>query len=244
MKESQMPHRFLSMDETAAYLHLAKHDLEILIKRSEIPFDRQGTRIIFQKRQIDAWASQRILGMRGKRLAEYHKTSSFRHHDLSPNHALMPEFITPDRIAPCLPSRTKPSALRDMIAMAEKTELLYDPVDLLTALREREEMCSTALDGGMALLHPRHHEPYMFMDSFIVLGRTTQPIPAGAPDGKPTDIFFLVCCQDDRTHLHTLARLCSMALSTGMLAALRSAGSAEEMYEAIIRAEQEAINLM
>jgi nitrogen PTS system EIIA component len=239
-----MPHRFLNMNETAAYLHLERRDLEALVKRSEIPFERQGDRILFQKRQIDAWASQRILGMSGKRLAEYHRTSSLKHHNLSPKHALMPELLTPARINPGMPSKTKPSVVRDMVAMAEKTELLYNPADLITALKEREEMCSTAIDGGMALLHPRHHEPYMFMDSFVVLGRTTQPIPAGAPDGKPTDIFFLVCCQDDRTHLHTLARLCSMALSTAMLANLRSAHGAKAMHEVIMRSEEEAISLM
>ncbi|MBA4388002.1 MAG: hypothetical protein C0404_08475 [Verrucomicrobia bacterium] len=239
-----MPHRFFNFDEASGYLHIEKRDLETLVKRSEIPFTRQGDRILFQKRQLDGWASQRILGMSGKRLTDYHRTSSQKHHDLSPKHALIPELITIGRIAPAMHSRTKPSVLKDIVAIAEKTELLYDPTDLLAALREREEMYPTALDGGMALLHPRHHEAYMFMDSFLVLGKTTQPIPAGAPDGKPTDLFFLVCCQDDRTHLHTLARICAMAHGTAMLSDLRASTTAETMYEVLARAEEDVIRML
>lgn len=237
-----MPHRFKTLQETAGYLHLSQRDLETLVKRGEIPHAMQGDRIVFQKRQIDLWASQRILGLSGSQLHEYHKTSSARHHDLSPGHALMPEFITPERIAPNLDSRTKPSVMRDIASLAEKTELVCDPDDLMRSLSEREELCPTALDGGIAILHPRHHEPYMFVDSFIILGRTTQAIHAGAPDGKPTDLFFLVCCQDDKTHLHTLARICTMAHSTSLLNELRAAADAQTMHEAIVRSETEVIS--
>lgn len=236
-----MPYRTLTVDEAAEYLHLPVRDLEVLVKRDEIPHEKQGERIVFRKRQIDAWASQRILGLSGNRLQEYHRKSTARHHDLSPEHALMPEFLTPARIAPDLASRTKPSVLRDMVALAERTELVCDPNDLLLSLQEREHLCSTALGSGVALLHPRHHEPYMFLDSFVVLGRVTQPVHAGAEDGTPTDLFFLVCCQDDRTHLHTLARLCTMIQNTTMLAGLRAAADSAEMLEAILKAEADVI---
>ncbi|MDI6775193.1 MAG: PTS sugar transporter subunit IIA [Verrucomicrobiota bacterium] len=236
-----MPHRTLSMGEAADYLHLQRQDLETLVKRDGIPHEKQGERIVFRKQQIDVWASQRILGLSGNHLYEYHRKSSARHHDLSPGHALMPEFITPDRIAPALSSKTKPSILRDMMALAERTELVCDPMDLLQSLQEREHLCSTALSNGVALLHPRHHEPHVFLDSFIVLGRVTQPIHAGSEDGTPTSLFFLVCCQDDRIHLHTLARLCTMIQSTTMLDELRAAEGAPVMLEAILKAEVDVI---
>jgi len=153
----------------------------------------------------------------------------------------MPELIKTQWVQPKLKSKTKPAVIREMLALAEKTELLYDPADLLASLEEREKMCSTAIPGGIALLHPRNHEPYMFEDSFIVLGRSLHPIYAGAVDGKSTDLFFLICCQDDRIHLHALARICTLCHDTTMLELLRKAENTEEMVDVIYKAEQEVI---
>jgi mannitol/fructose-specific phosphotransferase system IIA component (Ntr-type) len=89
----------------------------------------------------------------------------------------------------------------------------------------------------MALLHPRHPDPFLIESSFITVGRTVQRIPFGAPDGRATDLFFLLGCPDDRLHLHLLARLCLMAQKTDVLAELRETSSAEAMYYALIQAE-------
>jgi mannitol/fructose-specific phosphotransferase system IIA component (Ntr-type) len=81
----------------------------------------------------------------------------------------------------------------------------------------------------------------MFSESFLVVGRTIQPIHFGAQDGLPSDIFFLLCCQDDRLHLHTLARLCSLCMETPLLETLRQADSSQEMLDALLESEQEII---
>ena len=78
----------------------------------------------------------------------------------------------------------------------------------------------------------------MFDSPFIVLGRTVQAIPFGAPDGAATDLFFLLGCPDDRLHLHTLARLCLMAQKTNLPAQLRDAPDAASMHQSILEAEQ------
>jgi mannitol/fructose-specific phosphotransferase system IIA component (Ntr-type) len=75
----------------------------------------------------------------------------------------------------------------------------------------------------------------------MVLGRTIQPIHFGSQDGKPTDLFFLLCCQDDRLHLHTLARLCTMCMETPILDELRTADSGTAMQDIILRTEAEII---
>ena len=79
---------------------------------------------------------------------------------------------------------------------------------------------------------------YRFENSFMVLGRTIQTVPFGAPDGGPTRLFFLICCQDDRIHLHTLARLCLIAMKTDILAQLFAAPDAATAYDALVAAEQ------
>jgi mannitol/fructose-specific phosphotransferase system IIA component (Ntr-type) len=54
-------------------------------------------------------------------------------------------------------------------------------------------------------------------------------------------MFFLVCCQDDRLHLHTLARLCTMCMQTGLLGALRETESAESMLASLCVAEEDIL---
>ncbi len=236
-----MLHREFSLEEVADYLHVSKGNIELLVRRKEIPFDRKGERLIFRQAEIDAWASRRILGFSGEQLTDYHKGSSAKAHDLSAKHAIIPELVHPACIEPALRSKTKSSVIRDMVKLAERTELLNYPDDLLNGILEREQMCSTALAGGIALLHGKNHEPYLSEDTFIVLGRAMHPIPFGSPDGRTTDIFFLLCAQDDRTHLHILARICMMCYHTNMLMDLREATDAAAMLEILVRAEQEII---
>ena len=69
-----MPFQLLNLDGVANYLHLTPADIEQRVKNREIPFEKRGDRIVFRKSEIDAWASQRILGLPGQRLADYHRS--------------------------------------------------------------------------------------------------------------------------------------------------------------------------
>ena len=234
-----------TLKEVADYLHLSVEDVELLVKRREIPCEKQGDRVMFRRRDVDGWASQRLLGMSSKHLRDYHQRSTEKSHSLSRDHAILSELMAPDRIEPSLKAKTKAAVLRDMVDLADRSGLLYLRDDLLTSLDAREKLCSTALAGGIALLHPENHEPYMFEDSFVVLGRSLQPIPFGAPDGLTTDMFFLVCCQNDRLHLHVLARLCMICYHTPLLLELREADADPgAMYELLCEREQDVIKGM
>jgi nitrogen PTS system EIIA component len=236
-----MPYRTFGVEEVARYLHLSSADVERLVKDQDIPFEKHGGRVVFRKVEIDAWASQRILGLEGRRLAEYHQKSSKDTREIVPNEAIMPERIRPEFIDPALPAKTKASVLREMAALAERTGRVSDPRALLQGLEAREDLCSTGIPGGLALLHARNPEDYLFEAPFLALGRTIQQIPFGAPDGQPTNLFFLIGCPDDRMHLHTLARLCLMAQKTDMLPDLRQAPDAAAMCECLIAAEQSVL---
>ena len=64
-----MPFKLLNLDGVANYLHLTPADIEQRVKNREIPFEKRGNRIVFRQSEIDAWASQRILGLSGQQLA-------------------------------------------------------------------------------------------------------------------------------------------------------------------------------
>jgi len=236
-----MSYQVLSLDAVAAYLHLAPEDVAHRVKCNEIPHEKRGSRIVFDKDQIDLWASQRLLSLPGGRLTEYHKKTTRGTSEILPRQTLLPEMMEPAFIAPALRAKTKSSVLHELVALAGATGRLNNPADLLASLEAREALCSTGMPGGFALPHPRVPDPYLFESSFIVLGRTVQEIFFGSPDGQPTSLFFLVCCQDDRLHLHTLARICLMARKTAILDQLRLSPDTPSMHASLLAAEDEAL---
>ncbi len=232
-----MPYRTLDIKGAARYLHLNAAEIERLVKDHDIPFERHGDRLVFRKTDIDAWASPRILGLEGRHLAEYHLKASRDTREILPHEAILPEMIQPGFINPALAAKTRASVLHEMVALAERTGRVWDGKGLLAGLEAREALCSTGLPGGLALLHTRDPQAYLVESAFIVLGRTVQQVPFGAPDGQSTDLFFLLACPDDRLHLHALARLCMMAQKTDLLADLRAATDAETMHRILLSAE-------
>jgi len=236
-----MPHRRFNSDQAARHLHLTRAELDALVRAGEVPCEKIGDRVQFQPHELSAWASQRLLNMTPQRVREYHRETTVRQHDLSRDHRLMPELVAPEFVNAAFPAKTRAGVIRDLVAWANRTGKVVYPEDLRRGVEERERQCSTALGGGIAMLHPTHHEPYQFEDSFILLARATQPIPFGSPDGQTTDLFFLVCSQEERLHLHLLARLCAMCYHTDLILRLHEAADAATMRAALLAAEESVV---
>jgi PTS system nitrogen regulatory IIA component len=232
-----MPYRIFGIDEVAQYLHLNRAEIERLVKEQDIPFERRGARLAFRKVDIDSWASPRVMGLAGRRLAEYHEKLSRPSGENSPQPPLLSTMVQPDFVNSALPAKTKASVLREMAALANKTGRVLDLPGLVAGLEAREALCSTGLPGGLALLHTRQSETFLFESPFVVLGRALQQVHFGSPDGRPADLFFLVACPDHPLHLRTLARICLMAQNTRLLDELRAAPDSVAMYDSLLQSE-------
>lgn len=233
-----MPFHLLSLGGVADYLHLTTAEVEQRVANREIPFEKRGKRIVFRKQEIEDWASRRVLDLPGQPLAVYHGKTTRDTKKIVANEAILAQMLDQGAVAPAMASKTRASVLCDLVTLAEKTGHLCDAKDFLERLKLREDLCSTALPGGFALPHARFHESNFFDTSFIVVGRTIQGIHFGASDGEPTHLFFLVCCQDDRLHLHTLARLCLIAKRGNVLDQLLDAPDRQILKEILVATEK------
>ncbi len=110
-----------------------------------------------------------------------------------------------------------------MTQLAARNGLLWDPKKMAEAIRSREQLQTTALDNGAALMHPRRPLASILAEPVLAVGIALQGIPFGGRGGL-TDVFFLICSTDDRGHLRTLARLSRLIASEDLLSALRTAG--------------------
>ena len=141
-------------------------------------------------------------------------------------------LLTPETIEIPFQARTKRSALERLVEIAGRTWHVWSPDIVLAAMLEREELMSTAFDEGIAIPHTRNPLPNALGASVIALGVASKGIPFGG-GRKLTDVFFLVLCQDTRTHLHILARLGRLARTPNFLDHLREAESAEDAWQFI-----------
>ena len=228
----------LTLSQAARHICIPEKQIYHLALQSEIPCIKRGEQYFFEHKELDEWAQRRIMKLSTQHLEQHHKDVAIaRSKNINDDH-LIESLLSVEQIHPDLKAKTKPALIRMMVKAAAATEMLNDDEYLLNELTAREEIASTAIGDGAALLHKRYFDPYTFSDSFIILARTLNPIFFGCQDGGKTDIFFLICCTDDDLHLHILARLCMLVHGTGLLQNLREAESADEMYTVLHSAEE------
>jgi PTS system nitrogen regulatory IIA component len=232
-----MPHEKMDDRQVAAYLHMDLREVQKLAQRGRMPARRVGGEFVFIKSEVDHWVETQMHELAPDRLAKIERGVS-RHHGFEHETLLVNELIPPHGIAVPLQAKTRESALRRLIDVADAAEMVYVRDELLNEVRSREDLCSTSMFPGVAMPHPRHPLPYDIAESFVVVGLTPRGIPFGAEDGSLTRLFFLICCKDDRTHLHVLARLAQILHDSRTIDQMMVSETPEELGEVLLDAER------
>jgi PTS system nitrogen regulatory IIA component len=226
-----MSSEMMDMEQLAAYLRRDVREVGKLANRGHLPGHKVGGQWRFARAEINYWIETQLSGYSEEQLSALERRGD------AP--LLLTDLLSEVSVAAPLPATTKASVLRELVALAERSWQVYDPAAVLEAIRAREEMGSTALPNGVAIPHPRRPLPNALGDAVMAYGRTGSGIPFGGERGALTDIFFLVCCRDDATHLQVLARLTRLIQRPGFLDELRAAETPADTLEKITAAEQE-----
>lgn len=233
-----MPHATMNMAQLSRYLHIPENQVRKLVDRGTIPSRRVNGEYIFSREEVHRWLEQRIGDSDDAELVQVEKALDRTRPPDSIEHTITVTGSIPDG-AICVPLRasTRDSTIRSMAKLATQTGLLWDESAMIQALKQREELHSTALDNGVALLHPRRPMPNILGDTFITLGITASGIPFGGGNSGLTSIFFLLCSMDDRIHLRLLARLSRMLTQPGFVEQLRILENESEIRAFLEEAE-------
>jgi len=231
-----MPREQLTQQQVAAYLHMDAREVAKLASRGKIPARRVRGKFVFTKSDVDHWVERQMHTLGRDRLADIARGVS-KHHGMDVDAPLVAAMIPADGLAVPLAARTRDAVIRGLVDLACAAGVVHDRQRLIDEVRGREELCSTAVAPGVALPHPRHPMPYDIEAGFIVAGVTAGGIPYGAADGSLTRLFFLVCCKDDRTHLHVLARLAQMLHERGAIDEMIAARDGQELAGILHRLE-------
>lgn len=229
----------MDIDQLAIYLQRDAREVRKMASRGYLPGQKVSGEWRFHPAEINHWIETQMHAYTEQELSALEAGVS-RTRGVSPQLVIAP-MLSEETIALPLRASTRTSVLKALVQLAEQSWQVYDPEAILEAIRQREDMSSTALPSGIALPHPHRPLPNALGDNVIAFGRTATGIPFGGGDGTTTDLFFLVLCRDYGTHLKTLARLSRLLLREDFLDELRAVETPAEALALIDRSETELV---
>jgi excisionase family DNA binding protein len=230
-KSNAEPERLLTLSELALYLQLSQKTVLKLAHSKDIPGKLIDKEWRFKRSAVDQWLTkQSDLG------------ESFE--DI-PDGMRLPlgELLPDEAIVHDMRARDPLSAIEELAARAYGLRFLKDKPWFVGALVEREALASTAMEGGVAFLHTRSRDTERVNRPFVIVGRSYDGVQFGAPDGKPTYLFFLLGLKYDKLHLPILGRLARiMTRHPQAVTKLRASTSAGKMRMTLLNLDAEALD--
>jgi len=232
----------MSLEEFAKHVRMDAREVRRLAERGKLPGNKVAGQWRFNRARVTEWLQQEMHKLDERRLVALERSmGGITPDSVDESRTVITDLIGLEGIDLALPARTRPSVLRRLVRIAERTGFLYDPAGLLQALEERERLHSTALPNGVAIPHPRQPMPYVSSEPFICVARASSGIVFGAAGQQLTRLFFLICCHTDRYHLHVLARLMRV-LDEELIDDILRAESREDLLELLIAKENRVVS--
>ena len=225
----------------ARYLQRDARTLEKLASRGSLPGRRVGGQWRFNRDEVNQWLERQLGDLTDDQLEDVEVGVRGDVGSADELNLVVSSLMSVESTATPMEGRTAPGVLQSLVEVANRSWNVYEPDKVLDAVRSREGMLSTAQPGGVAIPHPRRPLPDAFGEPMVAYGRTPMGIPFGGSHGQMTDLFFLVLCKDDRSHLQVLARLARLFQREGFLQSLREASDPVETLSLIRIAEEEVI---
>lgn len=150
---------------------------------------------------------------------------------------LLSELLTADRIKVPLGSTTKDQVLVELVALVAQGLEPGARDAILTAVREREQVLSTGIGGGVAIPHGKTP----VIDQLIMAaGVTSRAVDFDALDGQPVELFFLLVGPESASgaHVKALSRISRLLRRDSLRSRLRGAPGSEEFLRIVQESEE------
>jgi mannitol/fructose-specific phosphotransferase system IIA component (Ntr-type) len=146
------------------------------------------------------------------------------------------ELLSPERIKIPLAASTKDEILGELVEVVGRNTQVRDLGEVLRAVREREEVLSTGIGGGVAIPHGK---TAAISDLALVAGVKPEGIDFEALDGKPVRLFFLLVGPEAAAgqHVKALSRISRLLRRDSFRVRLMDAKTPEDFYSVIVEAE-------
>lgn len=192
-----------------------------MLERGDLPAVKVGGQWRFRKATVDEW-----LDVNMQRLDADSLQALEGDEEAGPAIPHLADLIAPENARIEVPPGSQDAVIRAFVGRVQFPEAVV-PDLVCERVLEREQLCSTALSGGVALLHTARNRPRVLAaHDLVAIGRIKKPMAFGALDGSVTDTLILVLGRNERHQLALLAKLTRLCQEPGFLAALREARDA------------------
>jgi PTS system nitrogen regulatory IIA component len=148
------------------------------------------------------------------------------------------DIIQEHNIIPDLKAKDKKGVLEELAQVISDHEPSIDKRALVKVLVERERLGTTGIGDGVAIPHGKLKGVGRPIISF---GRSKAGLDFESIDKQPAYLFFLLLAPDNSSgiHLQVLAKIAKMLKSSTFRKRLMEIGTREELYQTIVRADDE-----
>ena len=214
----------LTPREAAGFLRLNPRTVVRLAREGKIPAMKIGNRWRFQRDALCAGAALVRKSAEGRAAKARPRTGGFS----------LSEFLRPEVVYLDIAGADRREALGEIVARLEQAGRLKEPDKFLGLLLEREELMATVIMPGVAIPHPRRAAPGMFAESFVVVAVSRQGVNFAAEGAaRPVKLFFVICAEDDRSHLRILAGLSRVLKDTAISERLMYAANSDDVISIV-----------
>lgn len=147
------------------------------------------------------------------------------------------DVLDPNTVIPTLKSTDKVSVIKELAEMLADAHPVINKDRLIEALLEREKLCSTAVDAGVAIPHAKLSG---ITNIIVGFGRSEKGLEFDSLDRLPTQLFVILVSPENTVgeHIDLLARISMIFKHADFRTRLLKAGSKEELYEYIISEDE------
>jgi excisionase family DNA binding protein len=232
MPSKDSDEHLLTVRELSAYIQMSERTVHKMATAGTIPAVKLDEHWRFKRNVIDEWLKDHMGGdPELLDIAEVPDGTGVPLADLLEERSIVPELGAKEAV----------QAIEALAARASANGWLSDKKWFVEAVVAREQLASTAMDGGVAFLHTRERNASKITRPFIVFGRTHTGIDFGAVDGKPTHLFFLLGLKYDKLHLPILGRLARALRKPEVVRTLRAAPSVSRIRDTLLQEDSRLI---
>lgn len=132
----------------------------------------------------------------------------------------------------------KEAVIEEMVSKLDVQGVISDKEIFKQGILDREAQTSTGLGDGIAMPHSKNQA---VEEPAVLFAKSTKGVEYEALDGQPVELFFMIAAPEggNDLHLNVLAQLSRKLVDPNIVAELKQATSAEDVYAVFEEKEEE-----
>lgn len=229
MPETHATGGILTIRQLAEYLMVSEKTVYRMLEKNQLPAMRIGAQWRFRKTDIDAWLTAEVhrVEREGKRaVLDSLESSELAIHPL----------LSRENVFVGVHPQSRDELLAFMIFSAS-IDAHVDRDVLLRSVRERENLCSTALVERAMFPHPVDPAPFEFRSKRVVLAVLAEAVDVNDPHKHRPRVAAMILARSMQGHLLALSRAIKLFGQSSLIETLIAAPAPDDVIAAVRDAE-------